>query len=325
MTHVFKRASSAAVITAALLTAIGPAVAQQPYPAQPVRLLVAFAPGGPADIIARIVGQKLNDLWREPVVIENRGGAGGNIAAAAAARAEPNGYTVLVTTSAFAVNPSLSAKAGYLPDEFKTVVVAATTPNLIVGAPSLAASTLREVIASAAKENFTYGTAGVGTTPHLSAEKIFRLNAKANIVHAPFTGAGPALNAVMGGHTPLASVALPAAMELVKGKQVKALAVTSRERMPSLPDVPTARELGLSDDEDATWVAFLVPAKTPQAVIDKLNADVNKTLADASVREQFDRIGFAAVGGSVTDSQTYVRGEITKWGDIIRKLELKQE
>jgi tripartite-type tricarboxylate transporter receptor subunit TctC len=129
----------------------------------------------------------------------------------------------------------------------------------------------------------------------------------------------------MGGHTPLASVALPAAMELVKGKQVKALAVTSRERMPSLPDVPTARELGLSDDEDATWVAFLVPAKTPQAIIDKLNADVNKTLADASVREQFDRIGFAAVGGSVTDSQSYVRGEITKWGDIIRKLELKQE
>jgi tripartite-type tricarboxylate transporter receptor subunit TctC len=325
MTRSFKRACRTASFTAALLTAMAPALAQQPFPSQPVRLLVAFAPGGPADLIARILGQKLNEQWREPVVIENRGGAGGNIAAGVAAKAEANGYTILVTTSAFAVNPSLSAKAGYAPDDFKAVVVAATTPNLIVGAPNLKASTLRDVITASSTENFTYGTAGVGTTPHLSAEKIFRLNAKVTIVHAPFTGAGPALNSVMGGHTALASVALPAAMELVKGGQVKALAVTSRDRMASLPDVPTARELGLSDDEDATWVAFLVPAKTPQTVIDKLNADVNKALADPAVREQFERIGFSAIGGSVTDSQSYVRTEIAKWGDIIKKLDLKQE
>ncbi|MDB5616753.1 tripartite tricarboxylate transporter substrate-binding protein [Tardiphaga sp.] len=325
MSSVVTRPALAALFAAATIAAVVPANAQQPYPSQPVKLVVAFAPGGPADLIARILGQKLNEHWKQPVVIENRGGAGGNIAAGVVAKMEPNGYNVLVTTSAFAVNPSLSSKAGYNPADFNTAIVAATTPNLIVGAPGLKAKTLRDVIEASKTENFTYGTAGVGTTPHLSAEKIFRLNAKVTIVHAPFTGAGPALNSVMGGHTALASVALPAAMELVKGGQVKALAVTSRDRMMSLPGVPTARELGLSDDEDATWVAFLVPAATPPAIVEKLNDDINMALADAGVREQFERIGFSAIGGTSAESQTYVRSEISKWGEIIRKLDLKQE
>ena len=324
MSHAVTRPAFAALLVAVTLASAMPAAAQ-PYPSQPVKLVVAFAPGGPADLIARILGQKLNEQWKQPVVIENRGGAGGNIAAGAVAKTEPNGYTVLVTTSAFAVNPSLSAKAGYNPADFTTAIVAATTPNLIVGAPGLKAKTLRDVIEASKTENYSYGTAGVGTTPHLSAEKIFRLNAKVTIVHAPFTGAGPALNSVMGGHTALASVALPAAMELVKGGQVKALAVTSRDRMKSLPDVPTARELGLSDDEDATWVAFMVPAQTPPAVVAKLNDDINIALADSGVREQFERIGFSAIGGSSSDSQGYVKSEIGKWGEIIRKLDLKQE
>ncbi|QDM15292.1 tripartite tricarboxylate transporter substrate binding protein [Tardiphaga sp. vice352] len=324
MSSAVTRPAFAALLAAVTIGSTLPAAAQ-PYPSQPVKLVVAFAPGGPADLIARILGQKLNEQWKQPVVIENRGGAGGNIAAGATAKAEPNGYTVLVTTSAFAVNPSLSSKAGYNPADFTTAIVAATTPNLIVGAPSLKAKTLRDVIEASKTENYTYGTAGVGTTPHLSAEKIFRLNAKVTIVHAPFTGAGPALNSVMGGHTALASVALPAAMELVKGGQVKALAVTSKDRMKSLPDVPTARELGLSDDEDATWVAFMVPAQTPPAVVAKLNDDINTALADSGIREQFERIGFSTIGGSSSDSQGYVKSEITKWGEIIRKLDLKQE
>ncbi|UZE50179.1 Bug family tripartite tricarboxylate transporter substrate binding protein [Rhodopseudomonas sp. P2A-2r] len=324
MSLTFGRCIVAAALAATVI-ATSAAVAQQPYPSQPVKLLVAFAPGGPADIIARILGQKLNEHWHQPVVIENRVGAGGNIAAAFVAKAEPNGYTILVTTSAFAVNPSLSAKAGYAPDQFKAAVIAATTPNLIVGAPDLKAKTLRDVIATTNAENYTYGTAGVGTTPHLSAEKIFRLTAKVPVVHAPFTGAGPALNSVMGGHTALASVALPAAMELVKGGQVRPLAVTSKDRMPSLPDVPTARELGLSDDEDATWVAFLLPEKTPPDVVDKLNADVNAVLVDAAIRDQLDRIGFSPIGGTAVASDAYVRKEFVKWGEVIRKLDLKQD
>jgi tripartite-type tricarboxylate transporter receptor subunit TctC len=324
MSLAFARRAAAAALAASVL-ASSTAPAQQPYPSQPVKLLVAFAPGGPADIIARVLGQKLNEQWRQPVVIENRVGAGGNIAAAFVAKAEPNGYTVLVTTSAFAVNPSLSAKAGYVPEQFRAAVIAATTPNLIVGAPDLKAKTLRDVIATANTENYTYGTAGVGTTPHLSAEKIFRLTAKVPVVHAPFTGAGPALNSVMGGHTTLASVALPAAMELVKGGQVKPLAVTSKDRMASLPDVPTARELGLSEDEDATWVAFLVPEKTAPEIVEKLNADINAALSDPAIRDQLDRIGFSAIGGTTAASDAYVRKEFVKWGEVIRKLDLKQE
>ncbi len=298
-------------------------VSAQTYPSQSVRLLVAFAPGGPADIIARIVGQKLTERWHQPVVIENRGGAGGNIAAVQAAKAEPNGTTILVTTSAFAVNPSLSSKAGYAPDEFRVAIIAATTPNLIVGAPNLPFATLADAIKAAKSQPMTYGTAGIGTTPHLSAEKIFTLVAKVPIVHTPFTGAGPALNSVAGGHTPIASVALPAAVELVKGGQVKALAVTSNERIAALPDVPTAREQGLADDEDATWVAFFLPAKTPSAVIDKINADVNAVVSDKDVQQQLDKIGFRAVGGSVDQADRYVKSEIVKWGDVIRKLDLK--
>lgn len=310
----------------ALVMALGAFVggaSAQTYPSQSVKLLVGFAPGGPADIIARIVGQKLSEHWRQPVVIENRGGAGGNIAAMQAAKADPNGSTILVTTSAFAVNPSLSSKAGYSPDEFRVAVIAATTPNLIVGAPNLPFATLADAIKAAKAEPMTYGTAGIGTTPHLSAEKIFSIVAKVPILHTPFTGAGPALNSVVGGHTPLASVALPAAVELVKGGQVKALAVTSKERIAALPDVPTAREQGLADDEDATWVAFFVPAKTPPAIVEKINADVNAVVSDKGVQQQLDKIGFRAVGGSVEQADRYVKSEITKWGDVIRTLGLK--
>ena len=325
MSLISRRTAIATACAAAMAMSSVAACAQQPWPSQPVKLVVGFAPGGPADIIARIVGQKLNEQWKQPVVIENRAGGGGNISASAVAKADPDGATILVTTSALAVNLTLYDKPGYAVTDFRTAVVAATTPNLIVGAPSLKQSTLREVIAAAKTEDMTYGTAGVGTTPHLSAEKIFRLTAKVPIVHAPFKGAGPALTSVMGGHTALASVALPAAMELVKGGQVKPLAVTSRDRLPSLPDVPTARELGLSDDEDATWVAFFVPVQTPPAIVAKLNADLNTALSDAGVREQLDKIGFRAIGGSIADSDAYVRAEVAKWGDVIRKLDLKPE
>jgi len=314
----------ASIAAAAAIVLATPLAAQaQDYPSKPVKLLVAFAPGGPADSIARIVGQKLNDAWKQTVVVENRGGAGGNIAAAQAAKADPDGYTILVTTSAFAVNQTLSKTPGYSPGDFKAAAVVATTPNLIIGAPNFKANNLKEAIEAAKTEKLTYGTAGAGTTPHLSAERIFKLEGKVDIPHAPFTGAGPATQAVIGSHIPLASVALSAAVENVKAGQVKGLAVTSKDRVKSLPDVPTARELGLGEADDTTWVVLFVPSKTPDAVIQKINDGVNAMLKDADMQAQLEKIGFMAVGGSAQDADDYVKSETSRWGDIIRRIGLE--
>jgi tripartite-type tricarboxylate transporter receptor subunit TctC len=225
-----------------------------------------FPAGGPTDAIARILGERLTEKWGQSVVIENRGGAGGNIAARQVAKAEPNGYTVLVTTSAYAVNPSLTANAGYVPEtDFKTAVVAVTTPNIIVAAAGLKASNLKELLEAAKTEKFTYGMPGPGTTPHLSAEKIFKVLAKVDIPPVPFTGAAPLLNALLGRHITLACLAMPPTIELIKNGQIKALAVISDKRVPSLPDVPTAMEQGFGDSEESTWMALFVPAGTPAA------------------------------------------------------------
>ena len=315
---------TATIAGAVLLCSAGAAGAQD-FPTKPVRLLVAFAPGGPADIIARIVGQKLGDRWKQSVVVENRGGAGGNIAAAAAAKADPDGYTILVTTSAFAVNQTLSKNPGYASDDFRAAAVVATTPNLIIGAPTLKANNLKEVVEAARTEKMTYGTAGVGTTPHLSAERIFKLEAKVDIPHAPFTGAGPAMQAVVGSHIPLASVAMSAAVENVKAGQVKGLAVTSKERVASLPNVPTARELGLGEADDTTWVVFFVPAKTPDAVISKINADINAILRTRIRRISSTRSGSWPSAARAKDAEAYVQSETKRWGEIIGKIGLEKQ
>ncbi len=303
-----------------------PISAQEAYPNQNVRFLVAFTAGGPTDAIARILGDRLTEKWGQTVVIENRGGAGGNIAARQVAKAEPNGYTVLVTTSAYAVNPSLTANAGYSPEtDFKTAVVVATTPNIIVAAANLKASNLKELFEAAKTEKFTYGMPGPGTTPHLSAEKIFKVLAKVDIPHVPFTGAAPLLNALLGGHISLASLAMPPTIELIKNGQIKALAVISDKRVRSLPDVPTAMEQGFGDGEEATWIALFVPAGTPTAVLTKLNADVNAVIGEKAIRERLDQLGLLPVGGSPAEADTYVHSEIKKWGDVVRKIGMKVE
>ena len=300
--------------------------AQENYPTQTVKFVVAFPAGGPTDAIARIIGQRLTEKWGQSVVIENRGGAGGNIAARQIAKAEPNGYTVLVTTSAFAVNPSLTPNAGYSPEaEFKTAIVAATTPNIIVASTSLRVSNLKELMEAAKTEKFSYGMPGPGTTPHLSAEKIFKVLAKVDIPPVPFTGASPLLNALLGGHITLACLAMPPTIELIKSGQIKALAVISDKRVPSLPDVPTAMEQGYGDGEESTWIALFVPAATPRAVLTRLNDDMNAVLAEKTVRERLDQLGMLPVGGSLDSSEDYVRSEIKKWAEVVRSLGVKVE
>jgi tripartite-type tricarboxylate transporter receptor subunit TctC len=300
------------------------AAAQDAYPSQSVKLIVAFPAGGPTDAVARILGQRLQEKWGQSVVIENRGGAGGNIATRQVAKAEPNGYTLLVTTSAYAVNPSLSKNAGYAPEtDFKTVVVAGTTPNILVASPQLKASNLKELFEQAKTEKLTYGMPGPGTTPHLSAEKLFRVIGQVDVPHVPFTGAAPLLNALLGGHVMLGCLAMPPTIEHIRDGKLKALAVISEKRIPSLPNVPTAMEQGYGDGEESTWIAVFAPAATPPSVLGKLNADANAVLTEAPIRERLEQIGVLPVGGMLAVSETYVTAEIKKWGEVVAKIGLK--
>jgi tripartite-type tricarboxylate transporter receptor subunit TctC len=301
------------------------AQAQIAYPDHVVKLIVSFAPGGPADVGGRIIGQALQDQWGKGVVIENRGGAGGNIATTAVARSDPDGYTILVTTSAFSVNLSYYANPGYAASDLRVAALVATTPNIIVGAPDLAASILPEVLTLARTQNLAFASAGAGTTPHLSAERIFRLIGKVDIRHVPFTGAGPAMNAVTAGHVQLGVVAMTPAIELVKAGKLKAYAITAATRTPELPDVPTVFETGVGKVEDATWIALFVPAATPDVIVNKINSDVNAALRDPSVAQQIARSGLSPLGGSLAEIATYVSDETRKWSDVVRAVGAKAE
>ncbi len=315
----------AASILAGTILAANTSYAQSNYPDRNVKLVVSFAPGGPTDVGARIVGQALQEKWGKTVIIENRGGAGGNIGTVAVARAEPDGYTILVTTSAFSVNLTYSANPGYSAADLKIAALIATTPNIIVGAPDLKAATLKEAMELARTEKFAYASAGAGTTPHLSAERIFRLVGKLDVRHVPFTGAAPAMNAVSAGHVQLGSVAMTPAIELVKAGKLRAFAVTSAKRSPELPNVPTVSETGVANIDDATWVAMFVPAKTPPAIIAKINADVNDILKQSAITQQISKAGLDPLGGSLESIEAYVTAENKKWGEVILATGAKEE
>ena len=290
------------------------------WPAKPIKLVVAFAPGGPADIIARFLSQRLSERLRQSVVVENRAGAGGNVAAQAVARAEPDGYTLLVTTSAFAVNPALSRKAGYDPvKDFSTINIVAGTPNLLLASPALPVQNLKDVLRLAKTESLSYSTAGGGTTPHLSAEYLFKSLAKVNVVHAPYSGGSPAVTAVMGNQVQLASVALPAAVALVKAEKVKPLAVTSAQRVSALPDVPTVAELGFPGFNFETWVAVLAPAKTPAEIVARINSELNLILFIPEFQQQLAQAGFSPIGGSLSRAADYLKTELVKYARVVKE------
>jgi tripartite-type tricarboxylate transporter receptor subunit TctC len=295
-------------------------LAQTAWPNKPVRFVVAFAPAGPADIIARLLGQKLSEVIGQSVVVENRPGAGGSVASNLVAKAEPDGYTLLINTSSYAVNPAMSRTQTF--DAEKDLVLAtlvASSPNLIVGAPNLKARTLKEVIAEAQGGKYNYGTAGAGTTPQLSAEYLFKILAKVDVTHVPFQGAGPALNAAMGGQIELASVALPAAVELVKGAKVRGLAVTSNKRVAAIPEVPTVAESGFPGFEDYTWVGVFAPAKTPEAIIQRINREVALIQRSPDFQARLAAAGFEVMGGSTREAQDFLRTELSKWAKVVKE------
>ena len=313
------------IATGAALAAPG-AWAQTPWPTKPLRLIVSFAPGGPADIVGRLVAQQLQERLGQQVVVENRAGAGGNIAARFVAGQAADGYTLLVTTSSMAVNQTLYKDPGYdALRDFTPVANLAASPNIIVAHPSEPAADLRQFLQLSKGKPVSYGSAGVGSTPHLTADHVLRVLGKLDAVHVPFQGAAPALNATVANQVPIASVALPPAVPLVKAGKVKALAVTSLKRISALPDVPTVAESGFPDFEDYTWVGLFGPAKLPPELVAKLNAACNEALRDAAFRERLLAAGLEAMPGTPAEFSDYLRREVSKWGRIVKDTGVSQQ
>jgi len=300
--------------------------AGQAWPMKPIHVIVPFAPGGPADIIARLTGQKLTEILGQQVLVDNRAGAGGNIGTAAAAKSAPDGYTVLVTTSAFAVNASLFPNAGYDAErDFIPTAVVATQPNLIVVNAGLPAKTLNELLATAKTSKLPYASPGSGTTPHLTAENLFHVLAKLDTTPIHFRGAGPAVAAVVGGEPPVGCFAISGPLAQIKAGKLRALAVSSAQRLPALPDVPTLSELGFPSIQDYTWVALFLPAGTPPEIVQKLNAGVNRAIQSTDMRERLDTLAFEPVGGPQPQFADYVRAEIVKWAKVVQETGAKPD
>src|SRR5580704_9167360 len=310
----------------AALSAADAAMAQT-YPTRPVRVIVGFSPGGPTDVIARIVAQKLSERWNQQVYVENHAGAGGNIGAALVAKSAPDGYTIHVISTGFAVNPSLYAKVPYDPiKDFAAVTLVASSPNVLVINPQVPAKTVAELVAliAASPGKYTFASPGIGSTPHLSGER-FRLFFNIDMPAVQFPGAAPAITATMGGHTPIAFTALPPALPNVRDGKPRALAVTASERARALPDVPTMAQAGVPDQEAATLTGIVVPAGTPKEIIDLWRSEVARIVALADIKERLDDLGFDPVANSPEAFAAQIREEMDKWGTVVRDAKLRIE
>ena len=295
------------------------------YPERPIKIIVPFAPAGPTDIMARILGTHLGEAIGGTVIIENRAGAGGNIGIGAAAHAEPDGYTLLITSSAYVVNPGLYAKIPYDPyKDFAPIAELGTSPNVIVVSPKLGINSIAELIARAKADpnELNYASPGIGTTPHLSME-LLKIVGGIQITHVPFSGAAPAIQAVLGGTTQIACAALPPARPLIESGALKALAITGARRWFDLPDVPTMVELGYRDFIADTFQGFLAPAKTAPAIVELLSMKSVEILKTPKIAEQLRNDGFEVIANGPEGMRKRIEDEVPKWRDIVAKAGIK--
>src|SRR6266852_5282029 len=311
---------------AAAASSLGPAGAKAAgYPERPVKIIVPFAPAGPTDIMARILVAHLGDAIGGTVIVENKPGAGGNIGIGAAAQAEPDGHTLLITSSAYVVNPSLYAKIPYDPyKDFAPIAELGTSPNVILVDPKLGVDSIAALIARAKAnpDELNYASPGIGTTPHLSGE-LFKIVGGIQIMHVPFSGAGPAIQAILSGTTQVAFAALPPAHAHIESGALKALAITAAHRWFDLPGVPTMVELGYKDFISDTFQGFLAPVITSPAIVELLSTRSVEILKTPVVAEQLRNNGFEVIANGPDGMRKRIDDEVPKWRDIVAKAGIK--
>jgi len=314
-------------ILAAVLLLIGAPSMAQNYPNRPVRVVVGFPAGGPTDVIARIVAQHLSDSLGQQFYVENLPGAGGNTASGQVARVTPDGYTIMAISTGFIVNPSLYAKVPYDPlKDFVAVTLVAASPNVVVVNPQVPAKSLPELV-KLIRDNpgkYSYAGPGVGSTPHLGGE-LFRLTYKLDLVHVPFTGAAPAVQATVGNHTPIAFTALPSSLAAIQAGQVRAIGIAATERAAQVPDVATFAEQGITGQEADTLTGIVAPAGTPKEIVELLAREIAKSVARPDVKEKLATLGFKPVANTPDEWAARIRLEIEKWGKVVRDANLRIE
>jgi len=322
-----KLAWTAILACAACATVVQPAAAASAdnaaanYPTRPITMVVGYTPGGATDIIARLVADKLSRSLHQPVIVENKAGAGSNIATDQVVRAKPDGYTLLVETIANATNMSIYKNLHYdSRKDLEPIVQFMASPSVLVVNPKLPVHNLKELIALAKSEpgKLTFESSGVGGSPHLAGEML-KLRAGIDMLHVPFKGATPALQAVLAGNVSLGFMTSLGALAHMQNGQLRPIAVASQHRLKDLPNVPTMAEAGLPNFDVVSWNGLAAPAGTPKPIIDKLNKQVNEILAMPEVKQKLQSLGATAVGGTPEQFKAYVNAEIDKWGDVAHK------
>ena len=310
----------AMLIGAIALSGLAQPSLAQTYPSQNVAVIVAFPAGGLADIIGRLVSTKLETRLKQSFVVENRGGAGGNIAAKTVAGAAPDGYTLLATTSGLAANITASKSKGFEQGDLRPIAFVAISPDVIAIHPSNPAKNLKEFLANAKDKSFTYGSAGAGTGPQIGAEYFFKVVADVKYVHVPFQGGAPAITATLGNHVDALVLTLPPVTPHIRGGALRGIGVASEKRNSAIPDVPTYGEMGFPNVYSGSWVGFFAPAKTPDAVVEKLNSEINALMKEPDSLDKLAKAGFDPLEKSVAESNDYYKSEVTSWGKMVNAI-----
>jgi tripartite-type tricarboxylate transporter receptor subunit TctC len=320
-------AAALLALLAAVVTTAPPAEAQN-YPARPVKLVVPYPPGGPNDIMARILAQKLSEALGGQFYVENAAGAGGTIAAGAVAGAAPDGHTLLIANQDVIVQPVIKSKVPYDPfKSFTPVTLVVTAPEMVVVHPSVPAKTMKELIEllKANPGKYSYASPGYGTTPHLACEWLFKLEYGIDITHVPFQGAAPAVQSVLTGQTPIFHNVLPAVAPHIRQGTMRALAVAAAARSPFFPDLPTLAEDGIPGHEVGFWLVVLAPTGTPQTIVDTLNRQVARILDLPDVKERLQAIGFDPASSTPDAAAAHMKAETDKWTKVVRDAKIKIE